>query len=379
MNNPALHRSHRRRHAPGRHRPRLLRAQGRATPAAHRARRGRLPVGRRRQALPGRHRRRGGRQHRPRQPARAGRDDRAGRQGQLRLPALLRERAQHRAGRPRLRAGGRGLRSRLLRLGRLGGQRVGHQAGAPVRGGHGAGQPQQGDLARPQLPRLHAGRARGHRRRQHAGAVRPDDPHDAEGAGAAVLPRAGRPHGGVATRWPAPTHSSRPSCAKARETVLAFILEPIGGLSTGAVVSSAGVLRARARDLRPPWRAADLRRDHERRRPHRRLPRRAPLGRRAARPGHAGQGAGRRLHAAGLPARARPHRRCGGRQRRLRARPYLLHQSAVLRGRPCGGRRGGPQHLVARGARPGRAAHGAAARDRRRARRSSATCAARAC
>jgi adenosylmethionine-8-amino-7-oxononanoate aminotransferase len=45
--------------------------------------------------------------------------------------------------------------------------------------------------------------------------------------------------------------------AEGPETVLAFMIEPIGGASTGALVPPAGYMERGARDLRPARRAAD--------------------------------------------------------------------------------------------------------------------------
>ena len=57
------------------------------------------------------------------------------------------------------------------------------------------------------------------------------------------------------------------------ESVLAFVVEPIGGASTGALVPPRGLHGAGAGDLPPVWRAADPRRGDDRRGAHRQVPR----------------------------------------------------------------------------------------------------------
>ena len=89
------------------------------------------------------------------------------------------------------------------------------------------------------------------------------------------------------------------------ETVAAVIAEPVM-LSAGVHRAASGVLPAPARALRPPQRAADLRRDHHRLRAHR-PPLRRRAGGRLARHPDLWQGDQRRLR----PALRDPHRRPG--------------------------------------------------------------------
>jgi hypothetical protein len=60
-------------------------------------------------------------------------------------------------------------------------------------------------------------------------------------------------------------------------SVLAFIMEPIGGAATAALVAPDSYYPAHPRDLRPLRHPADPRRGDERHRPHREIPRRRPL------------------------------------------------------------------------------------------------------
>ncbi|UUZ77019.1 aminotransferase class III-fold pyridoxal phosphate-dependent enzyme [Polaromonas sp. P1(28)-13] len=139
-------------------------------------------------------------------------------------------------------------------------------------------------------------------------------------------------------------------------TVLAFILEPVGGLATGALVAPDGYY-ARVREIcsrhgvllifdevmSGAGRTGSFLAAHHW--PQARARYRDP-----------GQGPGRRLHAAGGGAGFVRHRRCPGRGRRLHARLHLWLQPPVLRDRPRRRRRD-------RGARadPQRRNHGRAA------------------
>ena len=129
----------------------------------------------------------------------------------------------------------------------------------------------------------------------------------------------------------------RRGCSPATsEEIAAVVVEPLVQGAAGMLVHPPGYLRARARALRPPRRAADLRRGRDRLRAHRDDVRLRAGGRRA-RPPLPRQGAHRRLPAAGRDARHRA--RSTGLPRRPRGvpdllpRPHLHRQPARLRGR----------------------------------------------
>ncbi len=105
------------------------------------------------------------------------------------------------------------------------------------------------------------------------------------------------------------------------ETVLAFIMEPVGGLATGALVAPDHYYRA-VREICG-------------RGPHRLLSRRRALAGWSARSGDPGQGHRRRLYADGSRARARRNGRDDRRIRRLPARPHLRIEPTLLRHRSC--------------------------------------------
>ena len=87
------------------------------------------------------------------------------------------------------------------------------------------------------------------------------------------------------------------------ESVLAFIMEPIGGAATERAGGARQLLSAHPRDLRQIRHPADPRRGHDRRRPHRQVPRRRPL-ELPARPDRAVEG-----HRARAMRRSAPWRR----------------------------------------------------------------------
>ena len=122
--------------------------------------------------------------------------------------------------------------------------------------------------------------------------------------------------------------------AEGPESVLAFVMEPIGGLSAGAYYAPARVLPARARDLRRLRSAADLRRGDQRRRSQRSLSRCALVARIAAGSGRAGQGPRQRLLPARVLSGAGGDGGSGRRRRRLLLRTHLQGESARLCGRP---------------------------------------------
>src|SRR5690606_4921938 len=160
------------------------------------ARRGHLPLGHARAAL---HRRllgAGRIESRPRQCAGHLRFRPADSRGRLREPGLLREPVEHRAGRQPGGARRAGVRARLLRLGRFGGDRKRHEARAPVRDHAGPGVSLEGAVTEPELPRRHHGGDRDQRRPGVRGRVRPDDPAHAQGPDALHLSPAGGAYGG---------------------------------------------------------------------------------------------------------------------------------------------------------------------------------------
>ena len=137
-----------------------------------RARRGLLRVRRARQALPRRPRRALLRQRRPRpQGARRGGEAPDGRARVLHH-VELRASSGDRAGRAHRSARSRRPQPGVLHLRRIGGRRVGVEAGARVSPSERRGPAPQGDLAKPRLPRHHPRRARLHRPDVAADAVR---------------------------------------------------------------------------------------------------------------------------------------------------------------------------------------------------------------
>ena len=158
------------------------------------------------------------------------------------------------------------------------------------------------------------------------------------------------------------------------DTVAAVILEPLQNAG-GCIPPPGGVLPARARDLRPPQRPADLRRGDLRLGAARPLVRLRAL-RLPARHRDDRQGADLGIRADGRPDRIGPRRRAvHARQRVVRPRPHL--RRPPRRGR---GSDGEPRRLRARGHLRPRAAQGGRAPRRCSTRcatsRSSATCAA---
>ena len=181
--------------------------------------------------------------------ARAGRGARLLHQLELRPPAL------DRAGRAHRRARARRPEPRVLHLRRLGGGRVGVEARQGLPRGARRAAAAQDHLALARLPRHLDGRAHGDRADRRC-ASRSSRSRPA----AATSPNTN------SYRW---TEDRDPLWAadaieeaiqfEGPETVAAVILEPVqnGG---GCFVPAGRLLPARARDLRPPRRAADLRR-----------------------------------------------------------------------------------------------------------------------
>ena len=120
------------------------------------------------------------------------------------------------------------------------------------------------------------------------------------------------------TRWPSaggpPTRSNAPSSRRVRTRWRPSSSNP--SRTRRMLSAAAGVLRAGARDLRPPRRAARLRRGHLRLRPTRVLVR-FPALRLSARHHHGGEGPHLRLRPAGGDDRLRPHHGALPRSRRL--------------------------------------------------------------
>ncbi len=178
----------------------------------HRPRRGLLRLRRARQPLPRRPLGALLRQRRPR-PHRARRGGRPPGRGARLLHALeLRPPARDRAGRPARLARARGPQPRLLHLRRLGGGRVGAEAG-PQLPPHARQRPEaQGDRPRDRLPRHLAGSALGDRDHRAARASSSRSPR-AAATSPTPTSTAGRR---TATRSGPPTRSRSGSCSRAR-------------------------------------------------------------------------------------------------------------------------------------------------------------------
>ena len=208
---------------------------------------------------------RDGQQYRPFQPGGARGDARPDGKIHVRLPAALPDGSVRDAGGENRRAGARGNEPRVFRLGRVGGGGKHAQTGAAIRPDAGRGAAFQGDLASPELSRLHAWRARDHRLCADDRPVRSDDAADAQGAGAARLSRRagpGRSGDGAALRRHAGSADSRGGPGNG------------AGLHPGArrrrldrgSGASGGLHATHPRDLHAVRRAADPRRGDDRRR-----------------------------------------------------------------------------------------------------------------
>ena len=271
--------------------------------ADHRLRRGLLRLRRRRQALPRRPLGAVLRQRRPR-PRRArrggrGADARARLLHQLELRAPARDRARDADRRARARR----PQPRVLHLGRLGGGRVGAEARARVSPADRQRAEDEGHRARDRLPRDDARRAR--RRPASPRSASPFEPLAPGGCHVAeheLLPLAG---------------GARPALGRRRDRRADRVRgardgrrgDPRAGPERRRLHPAAGrLLPARARDLRPPRRAADLRRGDLLVGADRPLVRlralRLPAGHH-----HDRQGADLGVRADGRDDRVRPHRR----------------------------------------------------------------------
>ena len=264
------------------HEPRLP-SQPRPPLSHGRRRRRGLPDRQHRQALPRRLWRCGGLLPGPQPPGGDRRDQGAARPPALRAHRLLHQRASRAAGHIPGRARAHRPRARLLHLRRLGGERDGDEAGAPV---HGRERPAA-------APALH--RARAELSRQHAGCLgagRPqaappalcaaadrDQPHPAllrlpppprrRNRGGLWTARRRRAGGGDPARWPGQRRRLRRRNRGRRHGRLR--------------ARGAGLLPPHPRDLRPLRRAARAGRGDERHGPHRHAVR-LRTGRRRPRP-----------------------------------------------------------------------------------------------
>ena len=227
---------------------------------------------------------------------------------------------------------------RLLHLRRLGGGRVGAEAGPQLPPDPRQRPEAQGDRARDRLPRHFARRPLRHRHHRAALPVRaadagrlPRPQHQPLPLARGSPPALGgdRDRGADPVRGPGDGRRGDPRAGPERRR----LLRPARGL-----------LRARARDLRPLRRADDLRRGDLRLGPARPLLRLRSL-RLRPRHHHRRQGADLRLRADGRDDRLRPRRRALPRGRRL-LRPWLHLRRPPAR---LGDRDGQPRHLRARG------------------------------
>ena len=160
-----------------------------------------------------------------------------------------------------------------------------------------------------------------------------------------------------------PTCWRRRSSPRGRRASLAFIMEPIGGAATDALVAPDSYY-PRIREICDRYGILLI---HDEVMSgvgaHRQIPRRRPLelpaGHRRAVEGHRlGLRAARRDGGAGA------HRQAGARHGRLPARPHLCRQSAGLRGRACGAAGDRPAGADRQRGRDGRGADGRTARAR---------------
>ena len=216
---------------------------------------------------------------------------------------------------------------RVLHLRRLGGRRVGLEArqGLPPRARR--PEPPQARLAQPRLPRRLDGRAHGDRAAAAARALRAAHPRRRARSEHELLPLergprpavgGGRDRGGDRVRGPRHRRGGDPRAGPERRRLLH---------------APGRLLPARARDLRSPRRAADLRRGDLLLGPARALVRLRTL-RLPARHDHDRQGHQLRLRAARRGDRGRPHRRAvPARHDLLRPRLHLRRAPGRLRGR----------------------------------------------
>ena len=292
-----------------------------------------------------------------------------GRRARLLHALELRPPARDRAGRADRLARPRRPQPRLLHLRRLGGGRVGAEAGPQLPPRPRQRPEAQGDRPRDRLPRHLARRPLRHRHHRAALPVRAaharaaaTSPTPTPTAGPRTATRSGRRRDRGADRLRGAGDGRRgdPRAGPERRR----LLRPARRL-----------LRAGARDLRPPRRADDLRRGDLRLGPARPLLRLRTL-RLRARHHHDGQGADLGLRADGRGDRLRPGRRAVHAGRRvLRPRLHLRRPPGRRRGRD-----GQPRRLRARGPLRPRARQGGRvprdAGDACTTCRSSATCAA---
>ena len=227
---------------------------------------------------------------------------------------------------------------RLLHLRRLGGGRVGAEAGPQLPPRARRRPEAQGHRPRDRLPRHLAGRALGDRDHRAALAVRAAHPRRLPRPQHQPLPLARRPRpalGGDRDRGADPVRGAGDRRRR----------DPRAGPERRRLLRPARrLLRARARDLRPLRRADDLRRGDLRLGPARPLLRLRALRLRAGHH-HRGEGAHLGLRADGGDDRLRPRRRA------VHAGRCLLRPRLHLRRPPArlGDRDGQPRHLRARG------------------------------
>ncbi len=217
------------------------------------------------------------------------------------------------------------LEPRLLHLGRLGVRRDRAEVRARLPPAPRRAAPRQADRARAGVPRHDDGRARrppGCRRcARRSSRSRP-------AAATCRTPTSYRTRPGQDPLWAADAIEQR-ILFEGAETVAAVILEPVQN-SGGCLVPPRGLLRARARDLRPPRSADDLRRHDLLLGPARHLVRRPALRLRARRH-HDREGADLGLRADGRDDRLRPGR--GPVPRTTRRRSRTGSRSAGIRSR----------------------------------------------